>query len=93
MQTNFADTILNITVTGGLIRIDLGTVTPQGQDQDGKPILKATHTQQLVMPLDGFVRSIGMQEQVINKLLADGVLKASPATTSSSQVSPDGSGN
>jgi hypothetical protein len=82
MQTNYADTILNIAVTGPLIRIDLGTLLPQGTGSDGKPQLKATMTQQLVMPLEGFVRSMGVQEQVIRKLLADGVLKATPASSS-----------
>jgi hypothetical protein len=76
MQTNDADTILNIAVTGPVIRIDLGTLLPQGAGADGKPQLEARMTQQLVMPLEGFVRSMGMQEQVIRKLLADGVLKA-----------------
>lgn len=79
MQTNDADTILNIAVTGPVIRIDLGTLLPQGTGADGKPQLKATMTQELVMPLEGFVRSMGMQEQVIRKLLADVVLKATSA--------------
>ena len=29
--------------------------------------------------MEGFVRAFGMQEQVIKKLIADGVLKAQPA--------------
>lgn len=78
MQATFADTVLNIAITGTLVRLDLGTVTPV-QSKDGKQELKATPTQQLVMPLDGFVRAFGMQEQVIKKLIADGVLKAQPA--------------
>jgi hypothetical protein len=78
MQTTFADTILNIAITGNLVRLDLGTVTPV-QTQDGKQELRATPTQQVVMPMDGFVRAFGMQEQVIKKLIADGVLKAQPA--------------
>lgn len=60
MQTNFADAIINInininiTVTGPLVRLDLGTVL--SQTKDGKQELLATPTQQLVMPLDGFLR-------------------------------------
>jgi hypothetical protein len=75
MQTNYADTILNITLTGAMVRIDLGTVVPV-TNADGTQEGRATQTQQLVMPLDGFVQSFGVQERVIKKLLADGVLTA-----------------
>lgn len=78
MQTTFADTVLNIAITGNLVRLDLGTITPV-QTQEGKQELRATPTQQVVMPMEGFVRAFGMQEQVIKKLIADGVLKAQPA--------------
>jgi hypothetical protein len=82
MQTNFADTILNVSITGNLVRLDLGTVVPTNT-KTGKQELRATPTFQVVMPLEGFVRSFGMQEQVIKKLVADGVLKAEP------KVEPD----
>ena len=78
MQTQFADTVLNIAITGPLVRLDLGIVTPQ-TDGQGKQQLRATATQQLVMPIEGFVRAFGMQEQVMKKLLADGVIQAKPA--------------
>jgi hypothetical protein len=88
MQTNFADTILNISLTGPLVRIDLGTMTPL-PGQDGKQELRATPTQQLVMPLDGFVRAFALQEQLIKKLIADGVLKAQPpAETVTAVIAP-----
>jgi hypothetical protein len=78
MQTTFADAVLNITVTGPLVRLDLGTVVA-GPAKEGKQELVATPTQQLVMPLDGFLRAFGMQETVVKKLIADGVVKAQPA--------------
>ena len=76
MQTTFADTILNIAITGPLVRIDLGTITHIPAGTDGKATRRATASQQLVMPLDGFVRAFGMQEKVVKKLIADGVLQA-----------------
>ncbi len=85
MQTTFADTILNIAITGNLVRLDLGTVYPV-QTQDGKQELRATPTQQVVMPMEGFARAFGMQEQVIKKLIADGVLKAQPAPEHHSRI-------
>jgi hypothetical protein len=78
VQTHFADTLLNIALTGNLVRLDFGTVVPV-PNAEGKQELRATATQQLVMPLEGFVRSFGMQEQLIKKLLADGVLKVQPS--------------
>ena len=90
MQTNFADTILNIAVTGPLVRIDLGTVNPV-QGKDGKQQFRPTITQQLVMPLEGFARSFGMQESVIKKLIADGVLKTQPQEQASPSVIVTGS--
>ena len=77
MQTNFADTILNVSITGNLIRLDWGTVVST-QSKEGKSELRATPTFQLVMPIEGFVRSFGMQEQAVKKLVADGVLTAEP---------------
>lgn len=86
MQTTFADTILNIAITGNLVRLDLGTVVP-AQTKDGEQKLRATPTQQLVMPLEGFIRAFGMQEQVVKKLLADGILKSQPTPQASAAIS------
>jgi len=74
MQTTFADTILNISLTGPLVRIELGTIA-QTNNVEGTQEMRATPTQHLVMPLEGFVRAFGLQENVIKKLIADGVLK------------------
>lgn len=70
----FADRLVNIAVTGPLVRIELGAMqlpTAEGQ----KPQLLPTQT--LVMPLDGFVASFGMMESVIKRMMADNVLKQS----------------
>lgn len=74
MHTTYADTVLNIAVTGAVVRIDLGVVVP-AQTPAGQQELKAVPSQQLVMPLEGFVRAFGVQEAIVKKLLADGVLK------------------
>jgi hypothetical protein len=72
----FADRLVNIAVTGPLVRIELGAMqlpTAEGQ----KPQLVPTQT--LVMPLDGFVASFGMMESVVRRLISDGVLKQNEA--------------
>jgi hypothetical protein len=74
-MTQFADRIVNVAVTGNLIRLELGTLqapTAEGQ----KPQLIPGQT--LVMPLDGFANSFGMLEAVMKQLLADGVIKQQP---------------
>lgn len=86
MQTQFADTVLNIAITGPLVRIDLGVVVPQTDDK-GKQSLRASATQQVVMPIEGFVRAFGMQEQVIKKLLADGVIQPKAAEAAKAEGS------
>ncbi len=91
MQTQFADTVLNIAITGPLVRLDLGVVTPQADGQ-GKQQLRATTTQQLVMPIEGFVRAFGMQEQVMKKLLADGVVQAKPTAKTDDAAAPAAEG-
>ena len=78
MQSTFADTLLNVSITGSLVRLDLGTMIP-AKNAEGKSGLRATSTLQIVMPIEGFVRAFGMQEQIVKKLVADGVLKPAPA--------------
>jgi hypothetical protein len=93
MQTIFADTAVNISLTGPLIRIELGTVSPSPQQAgEEKPSSKLTAHTQLVMPLEGFLRAFGMQEQVVKKLIADGVIKQAPATSTNTSAEAAGSG-
>ena len=75
--TIFADRIVNISIAGGNVRIDLATIESLPQEKSDK--LRMEVTQRLVMPLEGFVASMQVQEAVIKKLLQDGVLKAEPA--------------
>lgn len=71
----FADRILNISVTGPLVRLELATVQPPRQ-QGEQPTLVPAQT--LVMPLEGFVASMGMLDGLMKKLLQDGVIKLNP---------------
>lgn len=74
MQSSFADALINIAITGSVIRLDFGVAVPV-TTADGKQEVRISPTQQIVMPLEGFVRAFGTQEQVMKRLLADGVLK------------------
>jgi len=77
MQSIFSDQVINIAVTGGLVRIDLGTSIPT-RDKDGKTEFRLVPTQQLVMPIEGFVRSFNLQEGIVRELIARGTLQKSP---------------
>lgn len=73
----FADRIINIAVTGPLIRLELGTVIPP-TSEGAKPGLRSTQT--IVMPLDGFLASFGMLESLVKKMIADGMVTPRPQT-------------
>jgi hypothetical protein len=66
----YSDGFANIVVTGTIVRIDLMALV--GQDAEGKPKFEARR--RLVMPLDGFLRSFTMSEDVVNKLQKAGVI-------------------
>ena len=73
--TLFADSVEQVILTGSLVRIELGTAAFSKQANGaGQQEGSFAVSQQLVMPLEGFVRSFALQQQVMNKLLADGVL-------------------
>lgn len=85
MQIHFADALINISLTGPLVRLEFAAAVPSAT-QDGKQEAKLVPTQQLVMPLEGFIRSFGLQENVIKKLIADGVLKPNQQAIPSSDI-------
>ncbi len=87
----FTDGFANIAVTGTVVRIDLMSMT--GQDKDGKPRFETR--QRLLMPLDGFLRSYSMCEDVVGKLMKAGIVNkrtadapAGPTIQASSKDGP-----
>lgn len=74
MQVFFADGITNVSLSGsGLVRIELGAVHP-ASSSNGEQQMTLSPTQQIVMPLEGFLRAFGTQEQVVKKLMDDGLV-------------------
>lgn len=76
----FADRIVNIAVTGSLVRVEFGVMNPPTK-KDEKPYL--VPAQMVVMPLDGFVASRGAIEAIFKQLVKDGVVKMQPQQTPS----------
>ena len=75
MQTLFFDGVTNISISApGLVRFDFGIASPV-VDETGNQQLSWTTSQQVVMPMEGFLRAFGMQEQVMKKLMDDGLIQ------------------
>ena len=68
----FADRIINLSITGPLVRIELGALQLAGANEKSPTYVP---TQTLVMPLDGFVSSFSMLEQAMKKLAETGVVR------------------
>ena len=68
----FADRLLNIAVTGPLVRLQWGVMKPPQTEGDA-PVLQPSQT--LVLPLDGLLASMGMLEGLLKQLVKQGVLK------------------
>ncbi|MBU2700959.1 hypothetical protein Ga0466249_002070 [Sporomusaceae bacterium BoRhaA] len=72
-QEIFADAISAIHVTGQLVRIDLMTVQPQLKSDNGQPVVDIS--KRIIMPLEGFIQSLNVQDNLVTQLVAAGVLK------------------
>ena len=85
----FVDGFGNIMVTGTMVRIDLvSLVEPASEGHQAR----FEHRQRIIMPLDGFLRSFGMAESVVKKMVDAGVVgmrKPGEESTSASVVERD----
>lgn len=69
-QSFFIDSIENIALAEGVIRMDCVVIEP---GPENKPVGRRSAS--LAMPLSGFLRSADRFNQVMNKLVEQGVLK------------------
>jgi hypothetical protein len=65
----FADRLVGISVHNGLVRLNLGVVAGAARGKDDKPAVKLETTHQLVLPLDGFIAAVAMQEKLVKELV------------------------
>lgn len=72
----FADSISAVHVTGNLVRIDLMTLQPHLKSDNGQPVFDVS--KRIIMPLEGFVQSLAVQESIVKQLIEAGVLKQNP---------------
>ncbi len=69
----FADGIGELTLSGGMVRLDLVTLVGSQNDENNKPRLEVR--QRIVMPPDGFLRSFSAMENLIKQLVDAGLVQ------------------
>ncbi len=69
----FADGIGEITLSGGMVRIDLVSMVGTQKSKDEQP--KLEFKQRIVMPPDGFLRSFSAMENLVKQLIEAGLVK------------------
>ena len=69
----FPDGIGEILITGSVVRVDFVSLSTSEKGPDGQP--KAAFRQRVVMPLEGFIHSLGILEKAKQKLVEDGRIR------------------
>ncbi|HTI87506.1 MAG TPA: hypothetical protein VL966_12955 [Alphaproteobacteria bacterium] len=72
----YCDGISNITLIGGMVRIDLFTLSPTGKDKNGRPSMQ--FLTQLIMPPDAFLQGLGAMQNLVQQLKEKGVVRPMP---------------
>ena len=70
----FADGVGEITLSGGMVRLDLVSLVGSQNDEKNKPRLEAF--QRIIMPPDGFLRSFSAMENLVKQLIDAGLVQA-----------------
>ena len=72
-QEVFADGIGEITLSGGMVRMDLVSLHGAQNDAENQPRLEPK--QRIIMPPDGFLRSFSAMENLVKQLIDAGLVK------------------
>jgi hypothetical protein len=73
LQDVYADGIGEITLTGGMVRIDLVSLSAKERDAEGRPRLE--FRKRIVLPPEGFLRSFSAMEDLVKQLVDAGLIK------------------
>lgn len=85
LEEFFADGIGEITLAGGMVRMDLVSLTGSQNDENDKPRLEPAR--RIVMPPDGFLRSFTAMENLVKQLVDAGVVKQREGDTAANTPS------
>lgn len=69
----FADGIGEISLSGGMVRLDLVSLVGSQNDSENKPTFKAKG--RIVMPPEGFLRSFSAMENLVKQLMDAGLVR------------------
>lgn len=72
-RESYADGIGEITLSGGMVRMDLVTLQGSQKNSESKPQLETS--QRIIMPPDGFLRSFSAMENLVKQLIDAGLIK------------------
>ncbi len=81
----FADGIGEITLAGGMVRMDLVTLVGNQNDKENPP--KLQFCRRVVMPPDGFLRSFSAMENLVKQLIEAGLVKPRDGETAGNPAS------
>ena len=84
-EIQFADGIGEITLAGGMVRMDLVTMVGRPKDSESQPQLAVSG--RVVMPPDGFLRSFSAMENLVKQLIEAGLVKPRDNAGSGNPVS------
>ena len=84
----FADGIGEITLSGGMVRMDLVTLVGSQNDPENKPRLEVSR--RIVMPPDGFLRSFSAMENLVKQLIDAGLVKPKDGEQAAPAAKPEG---
>ncbi len=74
MNEIFAQTVGRIDVVGGVMRIELATLVPaDGAAPRMEPVTA------LVMPMEGFLQSLTMMQEMVQKMADGGLVRLNPS--------------
>jgi hypothetical protein len=74
MNTQFADIIGNISLSAGVVRIDLLQAKASTKNTESTELEKVG---QLFIPIEGFLKSLEIQESMKQQMIERGILKPS----------------
>lgn len=69
----YADAIGEITVTGGIVRIDLVSLSPTHKDASGQPVPELR--QRVIMSMEGFANSFEVIQKAMHGLIEAGAIR------------------
>jgi hypothetical protein len=88
-QEIFADGIGSIVFEGGVMRIDLMSMVPGQRDKDNKP--QMAFRQRIVMPVEGFLNSYKIFQEIIGKMEKSGLIARQPVGSGTEPVDGESS--